>query len=139
MRELFGVPVGALLQVLAIALAIALGAVAVLAIRNRVLLKLGVRNVARRRGRTGLIVVGLMLGTTIIASALATGDSMSSAIRAESLGTLGQTDELVSPRSAESDERALLGAATGERWFDARVVARIDRALAGSKLVDGVT
>ena len=138
MRELFGAPVGTLLGVLAVALAIALGAVAVLALRNRVLLRLGVRNVARRRGRTALIVVGLMLGTTIIAAALATGDTMSSAIRAEALQELGQTDEIVSPRSAETDDRALLGAATGTRWFGERAVTRIDAALAGSELVDGV-
>ena len=43
--------------------------------------KLGVRNVGRRRGRTALIVVGLMLGTTIIATALTTGDTMSHTIR----------------------------------------------------------
>ena len=139
MRELFGAPVGTLLQVLAIALAIALGAVALLALRNRILLKLGVRNVARRGARTALIVVGLMLGTTIIAAALATGDTMSTAVRDQAVQSLGQTDELVSARSAEADERALLGAATGARYFDEHAVARIDRALAGSRLTDGVT
>jgi putative ABC transport system permease protein len=139
MRELFGAPVGTLLQVLAIALAISLGAVALLALRNRILLKLGVRNVARRGARTALIVVGLMLGTTIIAAALATGDTMSTAVRGQALQALGQTDEIVSARSAETDERALLGAATGARYFGEAAVARIDRALAGSGLTDGVT
>ena len=53
---------------------------------------------ARRRGRTALIVVGLMLGTTIIATALTTGDTMSHTIRSTAVRTLGQTDELVSAR-----------------------------------------
>ncbi len=54
---------------LALLLVLVLGAVGALALRNRVFFKLGVRNVGRRRARTALIVVGLMLGTTIIASA----------------------------------------------------------------------
>ena len=53
MREVFGVPVDTLLVVLAVGLALALGALAVLALRNRVLLRLAVRNVGRRRARSG--------------------------------------------------------------------------------------
>ncbi len=67
MKELFGIPIGTLLVVLLVALAVAAGALAVLAARNRILLKLSLRSVARRKGRSALIVVGLMLGTTIIA------------------------------------------------------------------------
>ena len=62
MQELFGIPVETLLVVLVVALAAALGVVGVLALRHPVLVKLGVRNIGRRRGRTALIVVGLMLG-----------------------------------------------------------------------------
>lgn len=139
MKELFGLPLGTLLQVLSIVLATALAAVAVLAVRNRVLFKLGVRNVARRRARTALIIVGLMLGTTIIAAALATGDTMSSAIRGDAIRALGQTDERISPRAAETDARAELGAATGTKYFGERTADRIETALRGSGLVDGVT
>ena len=139
MNELFGIPLGTLLETLSIMLVLALGAVALLAMRSRILLKLGVRNVARRGARTALIVVGLMLGTTIIAAALATGDTMSSAIRSDAIGSLGQTDELISAHSAEADTRAELGAATGTRYFGEGTVARIDAALQGSGLVDGVT
>src|SRR6476661_5364835 len=81
MKELFGIPIDTLTLVLAIMLAALVGGIALLAVRNRVLVKLGVRNVSRRRARSALIVVGLMLGTTIIASALATGDTMSHTIR----------------------------------------------------------
>jgi putative ABC transport system permease protein len=139
MTELFGIPLGTLLTTLAILLLLALGAVALFAVRNRVLLRLGVRNVARRGARTALIVLGLMLGTTIIAAALATGDTMSSAIRGEAIRALGQTDETISARGAEADARAELGAATGTRYFGERTVARVEAALKGSDLVDGVT
>jgi len=61
-KELFGIPMESLAIVLAALLAAAVGSLVVLALRNRVLLKLGVRNLGRRRARTALIVVGLMLG-----------------------------------------------------------------------------
>ena len=139
MRELFGIPVGTLLVVLATALVAALGAVGVLAARNRVLLRLGVRNVTRRGSRTALIVIGLMLGTAIIAAALATGDTMSHAIRAGAIASLGQTDERISATGAETDIGSRLGAATGVEYFDQGAVHRVDAALRGSGLVDGIT
>ena len=76
MNEIFGVPADTLATVLAVLLAAGLAAVAALALRNPILLKLGLRNMPRRRARSALIVVGLMLGTAIIAAALATGDTM---------------------------------------------------------------
>ena len=139
MKELFGIPTGTVLVVLAIALAAALGAVVVLAARHRVLLRLAVRNVSRRGSRTALIVVGLMLGTAIIAAALTTGDTMSHTVRSSAIEALGQTDELISARGSEADVGAELGAATGVRYFDERVVRRVDAALAGTGLTDGVT
>ena len=90
---------------------LALGVVGVLALRNRIFLKLGVRNVGRRRGRTALIVVGLMLGTTIIAAALATGDTMSHTIRATAVDALGETDEIVAARGRVDDIPGALGGA----------------------------
>ncbi|HEU4971069.1 MAG TPA: hypothetical protein VFT35_03930, partial [Gaiellaceae bacterium] len=64
MNELFGIPIDTLLVVLATALVVAAGVLAVLALRNRILLKLALRSATRRPGRSALIVVGLMLGTT---------------------------------------------------------------------------
>jgi putative ABC transport system permease protein len=76
MSKLLGIPVSDLAVVLAAVLVIALGAIAALALRNRVFLRMGLRSISRRRGRSALIVTGLMLGTAIIAAALATGDTM---------------------------------------------------------------
>ena len=139
MTELFGIPVDTLLVVLAVALAVALGVVVLLALRHPVLVKLGVRNVGRRRGRTALIVVGLMLGTTIIATALTTGDTMSHTIRGTAVATLGQTDELVSAKGTEVSLGTGLGSASGIKYFDESVVERIEQELAGTSLVDGLT
>jgi putative ABC transport system permease protein len=100
---------------------------------------MAVRNVGRRRGRSALIVVGLMLGTTIVAAALTTGDTMNHTIRATAVTALGATDETIAPRGAVDDIPGALGAATGTGWIDESVVRRFESAVAGAGLVDGVT
>ena len=87
MSKLFGIPLDSLAAGLAVILFVAVGAVAALALRHRVLLRLGLRNIPRRPGRSALIVIGLMLGTTLFAAALATGDTMSTTIRSANLNS----------------------------------------------------
>jgi putative ABC transport system permease protein len=141
--KLFGLPVGTLALVLSITLVVVLGAVAILAVRNPVLVRLGVRNVRRRPARSALIVVGSMLGTAIIAAALATGDSMSQTIRSSATAALGRTDEVVAARgSSEFDVGAIntdAARATGSRYFPQAYAERIARAVQSSGLVAGVT
>jgi putative ABC transport system permease protein len=110
----------------------------VLALRNRVFFRLGVRNVRRRRGRTLLIVTGLMLGTAIISAALATGDTMSHTIRSSATAALGQTDEVVASRGIEAALASRDGGSTGWRYFPQRHADRLAREMRSSGLVDGV-
>ena len=143
MNELFGVPTETLAVVLAVLLGLSLAVIAVLAIRNRILFKLGVRNVPRRPGRTALIVVGLMLGTTIGAAAMTTGDTMSHTIRSSAVAALGQTDELVSTRGAEDalaagDELGAGGQSAAVRYFPETLLPEIYLAARHSRVVDGV-
>jgi putative ABC transport system permease protein len=124
---------------LALAVGFVLALVAALALRNRVLLRLGLRNVARRPGRAALIVTGLMLGTTIIASALVTGDTMNRTVRSAVVESLGRTDELVATRGAETAEAMVAGQGTGQVEYLAEdQVPAIERALRDTGLVDGV-
>ena len=88
-------------------------------LRNPILLKLGLRNIPRRRA-VGLIVVGLMLGTAIIAAALATGDTMSSTIRSYVVRALGPTDDVVSAKGTD------VGAGIRARRVDADGLVRPD-------------
>jgi putative ABC transport system permease protein len=138
MQELFGIPMGTLATVLATALGVVVAILAAFALRNRVFFKLGVRNVGRRRARTILIVVGLMLGTTIIASALASGDTMSHTIRSASIEALGSTDEVVAVKGAEIDPFLPLGEVAGADYFDEALVPRVTRELLRTRF-DGVT
>ena len=138
MTELFGLPMQSLLVALLATVGAAGLAVGGLALRNRVLVKLGVRNVSRRRGRSALIVVGLMLATTIVSAALTTGDTVSNTIRQTAVQQLGETDVVVSAKGAASDLPGDLGAATGTAYFDEDAATRIEAALRPTGLVDGV-
>jgi putative ABC transport system permease protein len=140
MNELFGIPMESLALAIIIALATLVGVVGALALRNRILLKLGIRNVTRRRARTALIVLGLMLGTTIITSALVTGDTMSHTIRTSAITSLGQTDEFVSVRGADIDAEVEVGATTGIEYFSEDVFPEVEYELllGHEDLIDGV-
>ena len=104
MEELFGLSINVIMTVL---LALFLGAVAVvtvLAWRNRVMVKLGLRNIPRRPGQTVLIIIGVMLSTVIIAAAFGTGDTLSFSIRNETIRSLGTIDEVIIPARADSED-----------------------------------
>jgi putative ABC transport system permease protein len=137
MNKLFGIPVGGLTLVLAALLVLALSVVVVLGLRNRVFLRLGIRNVGRRRARSLLIVAGLMLGTTIIAAALATGDTMSHTIRSSATVALGKADEVVAARGVEA-ALATGSAGTGARYFPERYADRVAAQTRGSGAISAV-
>ena len=139
MRALFGIPMEGLALGLSLALGLVLALVAVLALRNRVFLRLGLRNAARRPGRALLIVTGLMLGTTIFASALVTGDTMNRTVRSAVIETLGTTDEVVTAPGADLAPSSALEQAARLPYLDAAQVPAAERALRRTGLVDGVT
>src|SRR5436190_259932 len=95
MNEIFGVSMSMIMVVLIVLLAICLITVAWVALRRRVIFKLGVRNIPRRKAQTILIVIGLMLSTLIIAAALGTGDTIDHSATAATYDSLGAADEFV--------------------------------------------
>jgi putative ABC transport system permease protein len=135
--KLFGIPLGSLAEVLAVALVVLLGVVVVLALRNRVFFRLGVRNASRRRGRAALIVVGLMLATVIFTASLATGDTMSQSIRSSAIAALGRTDEVVGAKGLTAS-LAVGTAGTGTPYFPRSYADRIAAAGRASGLVRAV-
>jgi putative ABC transport system permease protein len=139
MTKLFGVPVAPLAVVFVALLAVAVGLVGALAVRNRVLLRLAIRNATRRRARSALIVLGLMLGTALIAAALATGDTMSNTIRSRAITSLGYADEVIQAKGAQPTLAGTdSGAATGVQYFSAADYRRVAAGLGSSRLADGV-
>ena len=104
MQELFGVPMNWIMVALLVILLPSVAAIAVMAWRNRVMLKLGLRNIPRRRAQTALIIIGIMISTLIMAAAFGTGDTISYSIRIEAIRSLGTIDEIVFSSRASSDD-----------------------------------
>jgi len=111
MEKLFGIPLDTLMLVFLAAFAAVVGVLGLMALRSPVIFKIGVRNIPRRRSRTVLIVLGLMLGTLIIAAAFATGDTMTHTVRSTVLDSLGTVDEVISTQRGDDtpfvDERTV--------------------------------
>ncbi len=92
MESLFGLKMQYLAAGLTATLLILILAIAIIAVRNRFLIKLSLRNIPRRRTQSILIIVGLMLSSTIVAASLAIGDTITASIRNAVLDGIGDTD-----------------------------------------------
>ena len=104
MDELFGISMNWIMYVLVGMLALSLAVVALVAVRNPVMFKIGVRNIPRRRAQTTLIVLGLMLSTLIISAAFTTGDTVDASITQQVFSRLGSVDEVLRLVTAAGDE-----------------------------------
>jgi len=110
MDALFGIPMNTIMFVLLAALAVSLGSVAYVALRNRIFFLMGLRNIPRRTAQTVLIVIGLMLSTLIISAAFATGDTVDHSISKQAFTLLGHVDETVQgDRANDFDDPKLEG------------------------------
>lgn len=72
------------------------------ATRTPHLLRIGLRNVPRRKLRTALVVFGLMLATTFVASAIAIDDTIVLAVKSVAVYNLGRVDEQVVRRGGST-------------------------------------
>ena len=96
MDELFGAPVSVIAAVLLVLFAVIAVFLAVIAVRNRILVRMAIRNVTRRPTRSALIVAGLMLATAIISIAFTTGDSVTFSIKRDATDSLRSLDMFIS-------------------------------------------
>jgi putative ABC transport system permease protein len=85
----------------------------VLAMFNRILLKMALRNIPRRRAQTVLILFGLMLATLITTASLAVGDTLTYSLVAIQLPQMGGIDEAFT----RHPNRTPQGAATTDADF----------------------
>ncbi len=95
MQALFGIPLETLKQRLLLYTILAVVVVVLLALRQPILLKIGLRNVPRRKLRMLLIIFGLMLSTSFITAALAVGDTITTAVRSVAVYNYGRIDEII--------------------------------------------
>jgi putative ABC transport system permease protein len=136
MSELFGIPMSTLALVLPVALGIVLAVGVALALRKPVLLRMSARYAARRKGRTALIVIGLMLGTAMVMAALNTGDTMTYTIRSGVISGLGNIDEVIS--SQEESDIEVTGEAAQLKYIDEGDFPEVRGAFMATGLVDAV-
>jgi len=104
MTELFGVSLDLIMWVLLGCLAVALLSVSLVALRNRVMFRIGVRNIPRRTAQTTLIVIGLMLSSLIISAAFTTGDTVARSLTSQVYNLLGSVDETIQVRGGLTDQ-----------------------------------
>ena len=132
MEELFGLSMTTLMYVLLAVVLASMAALGMLAARNRVMLKMGLRPIPRRPGQTALIIVGVMLSTVIMAAAFGTGDTLSFSIRNEAVAGLRQIDVLVVPSRAGDD------ASFGAVYLSEERSQEIRADLASNDKIDGI-
>jgi putative ABC transport system permease protein len=104
MQELFGLSMTTIMQVLFGIFAVSIASVAYIFLRNRVMFNMGLRNLPRRGLQTGLVVIGLMLATLIIAAAFTTGDTIDYSFTARAYDQWQRSDLNLNLRGEHSED-----------------------------------
>jgi putative ABC transport system permease protein len=121
-----------IMVVLLVALGLSLSVVGYVVLRNRIMFRMGVRNIPRRVAQSVLIVIGLMLSTLIISAALTTGDTVDHSVTKLAYDWLGHVDVTVmfdADNSTEATESVVVPEAA---------VGQLESALANDPDVDGI-
>jgi hypothetical protein len=100
MEKIFGLPMGRPRRGARRPARLLLVPVVATIVFQRVMFRIGIRNIPRRRAQTILIVLGLMLSTLIMSSALGFGDSLNYSIKKGVYDRLGPVDETLAIEDA---------------------------------------
>jgi ABC-type antimicrobial peptide transport system permease subunit len=95
MDNLFGVPLSSFLIALTLLVVLILGILVWIWWRNPLLVRMGLRNVVRRKTQTTLIVIGMMLATLIVSAAFATGDTVGYSVTNQIYHDLQEADVVI--------------------------------------------
>jgi putative ABC transport system permease protein len=131
--KLFGLSMDYIMFGLLAGFLVSLAVVGYVVLRNRIMFKMGVRNIPRRMAQTVLIVIGLMLSTLIISAALTTGDTVDHSVTKMAYDWLGHMDEAV---AFDADESTV---ATDKAVVPESVVTDLEATLANDPDVDGIS
>src|SRR4051794_13098187 len=148
MQSILGVPITTITATVVAVFVACIAGLSVVGLRDRLLVRLSLRNVPRRRAQSALIALGLALSTVIITTALNTGDTISHTMRSLVAGTVGRADEIV-VRPRRDARRVgfdnVQSVANGTfltgtlQPFDQSEADRLGDALAGDERVAGVS
>lgn len=113
MTAALGIPPPTLAGWVAAGVAAVLLGLLALAVINRVLSRMALRNIPRRRGQSALIVLGLMLASLIITAAFTVGDTLSYSLQSIEMTQIGGIDEAV----GRQDNHTPAGTGTSDADF----------------------
>ena len=122
MDNIFGMPMESFTGVVVGLFIVCVAIMVVIGLRHRVAVRVGLRNLPRRRTQTALIVFGLMLATLLFSVSFSTGDTLTNSFRQQALDGLGEVDVLVQGEPVEGQGRL--------PYFDERVLDDVAAALA---------
>ena len=131
MDALFGIPMQTIMFVLVGIFALSMLSVGYVFFANRVMFKMGLRNLPRRGLQTGLIVLGLMLATLIITAAFTTGDTVDYSVSSRAYDHWQRTDLNLNLRGDDSED-----AIGPEVWVPEDAAAALDQQFAGDPDVE---
>ena len=138
MQSLFGLPMNDIMIVLVALLAISVGTIVFVALRNRVMFLIGLRNIPRRTAQTVLIIIGLMLSTVIISAAFTTGDTVDHSITKMVYDVTGHVDETVQNGDKLSESMQQENGVVGARQsIPASVASDLEQRFQGDPEIKG--
>jgi putative ABC transport system permease protein len=130
--ELFGLSMNYIMLGLVAGLLVSLAVVGYVVLRNRIMFKMGVRNIPRRMAQTVLIVIGLMLSTLIISAALTTGDTVDRSVTNFAYELSGHVDEIVEFKVQKT------GVSAADPFVPESTLAELEAALGNDPDIDGI-
>jgi putative ABC transport system permease protein len=129
--NLFGIPMTSIMVVLVAMFAVGVASIAFVAITNRHMFLMGLRNLPRRGLQTGLVVVGLMLATLITTASFVTGDTVDYSIEKYGYDLLQRTDLSVNFQGEDGEQ------ATRSVYAAESAVDGLEAQFAGDPDIDG--
>ena len=95
-EKVFGLPANSLANSMVVILIVISIILLIGGLRRFILVKMGTRNIPRRKGQSTLIVMGLMLSSIIVAVSLGIGDTVRYSVRSVVFDSAGNVDEIIS-------------------------------------------
>ncbi|SVD60409.1 uncharacterized protein METZ01_LOCUS413263, partial [marine metagenome] len=129
METLFGASTQLLAQIIGLTSILIIIGILGLSLTNRIMFRIGSRNITRTPLQSLLIVIGLMLSTTIIGASLGVGDTVAHSIRKVALEGTGYVDQEIEPQG---------NIIFGNSYISTRDAGNIREIAFENELVDGV-
>ena len=132
MNNIFGADINDIALGVGIAVAVVMAVLVFFTLRRPLVVKMGLRNIPRRRAQTVLIVFGLTLATIIVAMSFVTGDTLAISVREAALDNQRRIDHAI---SVANDAETAPGA---NRLVADQVIDDLRQQFDGDPRVDGV-